>query len=147
MKIYKLLILLLVFIGLHSCTEYLDNGTKSPGIEPVETPDFVAGLADENIEFHVGDTVVLKATLNEVDVSSTTIFKVNGVELKRDYSPRNGNIFIARNIGEHAVVATLDDFMDAFTFTVVEEEPEPTGNRIEYNRSEEHTSELQSRPH
>ena len=121
MKIYKLLILLLVFIGLHSCTEYLDNGTKSPGIEPVETPDFIAGLADESIEFHVGDTIVLKATLNEVDVSSTSIFKVNGVELKRDYSPKNGNIYIAKNSGEHSVTATLDDFMDAFTFTVLKD--------------------------
>lgn len=129
MKINKLLILLLAFVGLHSCTEYLDNGTKSPGIEPVETPDFVAGLADDNIKYYIGDTVVLKATLNEVDVTSTTIFKVNGVELKRDYSPRNGNIYVAKNIGEHSVTATLDDLMDSFTFNI---EEEPSGNRIEY---------------
>jgi len=92
-------------------------------------------LADESIKYYVGDTVVLKATLNDVDVTSTTIFKVNGIELKRDYSPKNGNIYVARNIGDHSVVATLDDFMDSFTFTIIEEEeePEPTGNRIEYD--------------
>src|SRR5690554_5165721 len=119
MKIYKLLILLLAVTGLHSCTEYLDNGKKYTGPEPGEIPEFVAGLADESIKYYVGDTVVLKATLNDVDVTSTTIFKVNGIELKRDYSPKNGNIYVARNIGDHSVVATLDDFMDSFTFTKI----------------------------
>lgn len=133
MKIYKLLILLLVITGIYSCTEYLDNGKNTTGPEPVETPEFVAGLADDSIKYYVGDTIVLKATLNEVDVTSTTIFKVNGIELKRDYSPKNGNIYIAKNLGEHSVVATLDEFMDNFTFTIIEEEEEPTGNRIEYD--------------
>lgn len=120
MKIHKLLILLLIGTGLHSCTEYLHNGKDTTGPEPVETPEFVAGLADENIKYHVGDTVVLKATLNDVDVTSTTVFKVNGVELKRDYSPKNGNIYVAKSTGEYSVVATLDDFMDSFTFTVTQ---------------------------
>lgn len=134
MKIYKLLLLLLVFVGLHSCTEYLDNGTKNTGPEPGEIPEFKAGLADEENKY-VGDTIVLKAELNGVDVTSTTVFKVNGVELKRDYSPKNGNIYVAKSTGEHSVVATLDDFMDSFTFTVIkkEEEPDPINNRIEYN--------------
>lgn len=133
MKIYKLLILLLAVTGLHSCTEYLDNGKNNTGPEPGEVPEFVAGLADESIKYYVGDTVVLKATLNDVDVTSTTIFKVNGIELKRDYNPKNGNIYVAKNIGEHSVVATLDDFMDSFTFTILKKEgEEPTGNRIEY---------------
>lgn len=129
MKIYKLLILLLAFIGLHSCTEYLDNGKNNTERDPAETPEFVAGLADENIKYYVGDTVVLQATLNDVDVTSTTIFKVNGIELKRDYNPKNGNIYVAKNIGDHSVVATLDDFMDNFTFTIIEDEKGTRANR------------------
>src|SRR5690606_40592870 len=97
-------------------------GTKKSGPETSETRGFEGGVADEAAKFYVGDTVVLEATLNEVDVTSTTIFRVNGVELKRDYSPKNGNIYVARSTGEHSVVATLDDFMDSFTFTIIEEE-------------------------
>src|SRR5690606_10954617 len=72
------------------------------------------------------------AKLNNVDVTSTTTFKVNGVELKRDYNPKNGYTYIAVAEGEHTVVATLDNFSYSFTFEVLEDEPEPTGNRIEY---------------
>src|SRR5690606_41621975 len=99
MKIYKLLILLLAVTGLHSCTEYLDNGKNNTGPEPGEVPEFVAGLADESIKYYVGDTVVLKATLNDVDDTSTTNFKVYGIELKHDYSSIYGNKYIVRNIG------------------------------------------------
>src|SRR5690606_9546413 len=109
-------------------------GTKKSGPETSETRGFEGGVADEAAKTYVGDTVVLKATLNEVDVTSTTIFKVNGVELKRDYSTKNGNIYVAKSTGEHSVVAVLDEFMDSFTFTILKEEgSEPTGNRIEYN--------------
>lgn len=134
MKIYKLLILLLVFAGLHSCTEYIDNGMKDSGYEQAETPVFKAGLVNQE-DFYVGDTIVFEAKFNNVDVTSTTIFKVNGVELKRDYNPKNGYIYIAKAIGKHNVVATLDSFTYSFDFEVLEEEEEPvepTGNRIEY---------------
>src|SRR5690554_7419439 len=116
--IYKLLIIMMVFVGLHSCTEYYDNGKRHPGPEPAEVPEFKAELFEPGVK-HIGDTIMLKAELNSVDVSTTTIFRVNGVELKRDYSPLNGNRYIARQIGEYNVVATLDDFTDGFMFEVV----------------------------
>src|SRR5690554_1229595 len=120
MRIYKLLILMMVFFGLHSCSEYWDNGKRHPGPEPAETSEFKADLYVPGVK-HIGDTIMLKAELDGVDVSTTTIFKVNGVELKRDYSPLNGNRYIARQIGQYNVVATLDDFTDSFTFEVIRE--------------------------
>lgn len=118
MRIYKLLIIMMVFVGLHSCSEYWDNGKRHPGPEPGEIPEFKAELFVPGVK-RIGDTIMLKAELNGVDVSTTTVFKVNGVELKRDYSPLNGNRYIARQTGEYNVVATLDDFTDGFMFEVV----------------------------
>src|SRR5690606_9159569 len=128
MKNYKLLILLLTFIGIGACTtEYLDNGERTDGKEDPEVPDFKAMLVDNDAEY-VGDTFVFEATLNGVDVTSTTTFSVNGKELKRDGNPKNGNIFVATEEGEYEVEASLDSYTDSFEFTVIakeEEEPEP----------------------
>ena len=125
MKIYKLLILLLAFVGLYSCTEYIDNGIKENGPDMPEIPIFKAGLTEVQ-DIYVRDTVFLEAELNKVDVTSTTIFKVNGVELKRENNPKNGYTYITKAVGNHKVVATLDGFTYSFNFEVLEEEPEPT---------------------
>ena len=122
MKNYKLLILLLIFIGIGACTtEYLDNGERTDGKEDPEVPDFKAMLVDNDAEY-VGDTFVFEATLNDVDVTSTTTFSVNGKELKRDGNPKNGNVYMAEKAGDYEVKASLDTYTDSFKFTVIVEE-------------------------
>src|SRR5690606_14300798 len=130
MKINKLLLFLLALVSLNSCVEYVDNGTEPDGPEKPEEQVFVAKLSEESEGEFVGDEFIFEATLNGVDVTSATTFKVNGVDAK-------GNVFKAIKEGENAVLATMDDFTSTFRFTVKEkgeEEPEePTGNRIEYD--------------
>src|SRR5690606_21872705 len=130
MKINKLLLFLLALVSLNSCVEYVDNGTQPDGPEKPEEQVFVAKLSEESEGEFVGDEFIFEATLNGVDVTSATTFKVNGVDAK-------GNVFKAIKEGENAVLATMDDFTSTFRFTVKEkgeEEPEePTGNRIEYD--------------
>jgi len=128
MKINKLLFFLLAVFSLNSCVEYVDNGTAPDGPEKPEEQVFVAKLSEDSEGEFVGDEFIFEATLNGVDVTSATTFKVNGV-------PAKGNVFKAIKEGENAVLATMDDFTSTFRFTVKEEEeeePEPTGNRIEY---------------
>ncbi|SEH78048.1 hypothetical protein SAMN02927937_01396 [Paenimyroides aquimaris] len=129
MKINKLLLFLLALVSLNSCVEYVDNGTEPDGPEKPEEQVFVAKLSEESEGEFVGDEFIFEATLNGVDVTSSTTFKVNGVAVK-------GNVYKAIKEGENAVLATMDDFTSTFRFTVKEkgeEEPEPTGNRIEYD--------------
>src|SRR5690606_36971389 len=130
MKINKLLLFLLALVSLNSCVEYVDNGVVPEGPEKPEEQVFVAKLSEESEGEFVGDEFIFEATLNGVDVTSSTTFKVNGVDAK-------GNVFKAIKEGENAVLATMDDFTSTFRFTVKEkeeEEPEePTGNRIEYD--------------
>ncbi|WLD23482.1 hypothetical protein NU10_12320 [Flavobacterium dauae] len=128
MKINKLLFFLLAVFSLNSCVEYVDNGTEPDGPEKPEEQVFVAKLSEESEGEFVGDEFIFEATLNGVDVTSATTFKVNGVAAK-------GNVFKAIKEGENAVLATMDDFTSTFRFTVKEkeEEPEePTGNRIDF---------------
>lgn len=133
MKINKLLLFLLALVSLNSCVEYVDNGVVPEGPEKPEEQVFVAKLSEESEGEFVGDEFIFEATLNGVDVTSATTFKVNGVDAK-------GNVFKAIKEGENAVLATMDDFTSTFRFTVKEkgeEEPEePTGNRIEYGPSD-----------
>ncbi len=139
MKINKLLLFLLALVSLNSCVEYVDNGTEPDGPEKPEEQVFVAKLSDDSEGEFVGDEFIFEATLNGVDVTSATTFKVNGVDAK-------GNVFKAIKEGENAVLATMDDFTSTFRFTVKEkdeEEPEPTGNRIEYDGKSYPVSETQ----
>src|SRR5690606_16004892 len=131
MKINKLLFFLLAVFSLNSCVEYVDNGTEPDAPEKPEVQVFVAKLSDDSEGEFVGDEFIFEATLNGVDVTSSTAFKVNGVNAK-------GNVFKAIKEGENAVLATMDNFTSTFRFTVKEKdeeepEPEPTGNRIEYD--------------
>lgn len=129
MKLYKLLFFLFALVGLNSCVEYVDNGVKPEGGENPEQKKFTAEHSNPTEAKYVGDTFEFKAMMNSVDVTSSTKFKVNGSDIK-------GNTYIPHKIGDHSVIATMDDTYTAnFKFKVLEkdEEPEePTGNRIEY---------------
>jgi len=129
MKINKLLFFLLAVFSLNSCVEYVDNGTKPDGPDKPEEQKFTAKHNNAEEAKYVGDDFEFTAMLNNLDVTSTTIFKVNGTQIK-------GNIYTPHKIGSHSVVATMDNLTANFKFTVLEkdeEEPEPTGNRIEYD--------------
>lgn len=128
MKINKLLFFLLALVSLNSCVEYVDNGTKPDGPETPEQQVFKAELSNPEEAKYIGDVFMFKATLNGVDVTSTTKFKVNGTNI-------TGSNYTPVKTGDHSVVATMDDFTANFKFTVLEEDttPEPTGNRIEYD--------------
>ena len=127
MKINKLLFFLLAVFSLNSCVEYVDNGTKPDGPEKPEEQKFTAKHNNAEEAKYVGDDFEFAAMLNNLDVTSTTIFKVNGTQIK-------GNVYTPHKTGSHSVVATMDNFTANFKFTVLEkdDEPEPTGNRIEY---------------
>src|SRR5690606_10430730 len=115
--------------SLNSCVEYVDNGTEPDGPEKPEEQVFVAKLSEDSEGEFVGDEFIFEATLNGVDVTSATNFKVNGVDAK-------GNVFKAIKEGENAVLATMDEFTSTFRYNVKEkdeEEPEPTRNRMEYD--------------
>src|SRR5690606_37668308 len=128
MKINKLLFFLLAVFSLNSCVEYVDNGTKPDGPEKPEEQKYTAEHSNAEEAKYVGDVFKFTAMLNSVDVTSTTKFKVNGTDIK-------GNTYTPHKTGSHSVIATMDNFTANFKFTVLEkeeEEPEPTGNRIEY---------------
>lgn len=128
MKINKLLFFLLALVSLNSCVEYVDNGTKQGDPETPEEQKYTAEHSNPTEAKYVGDKFVFKAMLNNVDVTSTTIFKINGTQIK-------GSSYIPHKVGSHSVIATMDNHEANFKFTVLEkdeEEPEPTGNRIEY---------------
>lgn len=127
MKINKLLFFLLAVFSLNSCVEYVDNGTKPDGPEQPEEQKFTAEHSNAEEAKYVGDVFKFTAMLNSVDVTSTTKFKVNGTDIK-------GSTYTPHKTGSHSVIATMDNFTANFKFTVLEkeEEPEPTGNRIEY---------------
>lgn len=129
MKINKLLFFLLAVFSLNSCVEYVDNGTKPDGPEPPEEQKYTAEQANPDEAKYVGDVFKFKAMLNGVDVTATTKFKVNGTNI-------SGNSYTAVKVGANSVIATMDNFTATFKFTVLEEEeeePEPTGNRIEFD--------------
>jgi len=128
MKINKLLFFLLALISFNSCVEYVDNGTKPEGPEQPEEQKFTAEHSNPEEAKYVGDKFEFTAMLNSVDVTSSTVFKVNGTTI-------TGNSYTAVKVGSNSVIATMDNYTATFKFTVLEEdeeEPEPTGNRIEY---------------
>lgn len=128
MKINKLLFFLLALVSFNSCVEYVDNGTKTDGPEPPEEQKYTAEQANPEEAKYIGDTFEFKAMLNGTNVTSTTKFKING-------SAINGKTYVPHKTGSHSVIATMDNYEATFKFTVLEkdeEEPEPTGNRIEY---------------
>lgn len=127
MRMYKLLFLFLTLISLNSCVEYVDNGVQPGNGETPEETKYTAEIVSNGAKY-VGDTFEFKAMLNNVDVTSSTKFKVNGTEIK-------GFKYDAFKEGANSVVATMNNYTANFKFTVLpkEEEPEPTdGNRIEY---------------
>lgn len=127
MKINKLLFFLLAVFSLNSCVEYVDNGTKPDGPEKPEEQKFTAEQANPDDAKYVGDVFEFKAMLNGVDVTATTKFRINGTNIP-------GKTYTPVKTGDHSVIATMDNFTANFKFKVLEEdeEPEPTGNRIEY---------------
>ncbi|WCM40924.1 hypothetical protein MG290_08085 [Flavobacterium sp. CBA20B-1] len=137
MKINKLLFFLLALVSLNSCVEYVDNGTKPDGTETPEQQVFKAMHSNPEEAKYVNDKFTFEATLNGVDVTSTTKFRVNGVDIP-------GNSYVPFKEGSHSVLATMDDFTANFKFTVLEEDttPEPTGNRIEYGGNSYPVSEV-----
>ncbi len=129
MKINKLLFFLLALISFNSCVEYVDNGTKPDGPEKPEEQKYTAEHSNPDEAKYVGDTFKFTAMLNSVDVTASTVFKVNGTTI-------SGNSYTAVKVGSNSVIATMDNLTASFKFTVLEkdeEEPEPTGNRIEYD--------------
>ena len=128
MKINKLLFFLLAVFSLNSCVEYVDNGTLPTGPELPEELKFVAVHSNPNEAKYIGDKFEFTAALNGVDVTKSTKFKVNGTTMP-------SNSYTPVKTGPHTVIATMDDYTATFKFTVEEkdEEPEPTGNRIEYD--------------
>ena len=133
MKINKLLFFLLALVSLSSCVEYVDNGTKPDGPQTPETQNFTAKHKNPTTATKVGDVFEFEAMLNSVDVTSSTKFKVNGVEV-------NGSKYTPHKEGAHAVIATYNNLTANFKFNVepksTEPEPEPAkGNRIEYNNN------------
>ena len=126
MKINKLLFFLLAVFSLNSCVEYVDNGTKPDGPEIPEELKFLAVHSNPNEAKYIGDEFEFTAALNGVDVTKSTKFKVNGTTMP-------SNTYTPVKTGSHTVIATMDNYTATFKFTVLEEEePEPTGNRIEY---------------
>jgi len=111
MKINKLLFFLLALITFNSCVEYVDNGVKPDGPEQPEEQNYTAAQANPEAKY-VGDDFEFKATLNGVDVTSTTKFKVNGTDIK-------GKVYVPHKTGRHSVIATMDDFTANFNFTVL----------------------------
>lgn len=128
MKINKLLFFLLAVFSLNSCVEYVDNGTIPTGPEVPEELKFVAVHSNPNEAKYIGDKFEFTAALNGVDVTKSTKFKVNGTTMP-------SNTYTPVKTGSHTVIATMDDYTSTFKFIVEEkeEEPEPTGNRIEYD--------------
>jgi len=126
MRIYKLLFFFLALISLNSCVEYVDNGVKPDNGQTPEEKKYAAELKETTAKY-VGDKFEFKATLNGVDVTSTSKFTVNGTDIK-------GSTYVPFKEGSHSVIATMDGLTATFKFTVLpkEEEPEPEGNRIEY---------------
>lgn len=137
MKINKLLFFLLAMISLNSCVEYVDNGAGTKLPETPEQQVFKAEHTNPDEAKYVGDVFTFKATLNGVDVTSTTKFKVNGTLIP-------GSSYTPVKTGSHSVIATMDNFTANFKFTVLEEEvPVPEGNRIEYNNASYPVSETE----
>ena len=129
MKLYKLLLFLLAFISLNSCAEHTDNGIEPEPDKPVEEV-YTAEVANPEEAKYVGDKFVFKAILDNVDVTTKSKFKVNGVPVTGDT-----DYYIPHKTGEHSVIATMNNYTADFKFTVLEEGDEPgeTGNRIEYD--------------
>lgn len=128
MKINKLLFFLLALISFNSCVEYVDNGSKPDGPEKPEEQKYTAEQANPEDAKYIGDIFEFKAMLNGVDVTATTKFRVNGTNI-------SGKTYTPAKIGDHSVIATMDNLTATFKFKVLDkedEEPEPTGNRIEY---------------
>jgi len=129
MKFNKLLFFLFALVSLNSCVEYVDNGSKTDGQEPAEQQNFVAKQSNADTATKVKEIFEFEGKFNNVDVTSSTKFKVNGVDIK-------GNTYTPFKEGSHSVLATYLNFTSTFKFTVLpadeEPEPEPTGNRIEY---------------
>src|SRR5690606_21587762 len=102
------------------------------GPEKPEEQIYAAEVANPEEAKYIGDKFEFKATLNGVDVTKSSKFKVNGVA-----TTNNASFYIPHKTGSHSVIATMDDYEATFKFTVLEkdeEEPEePTGNRIEYD--------------
>lgn len=133
MKINKLLFFLLAVFSLNSCVEYVNNGVVPDGPEKPEEQKYTAEVANPEEAKYVGDKFEFKAMLNNVDVTASSKFKVNGVA-----TTNNASFYIPHKTGSHSVIATMDDYEATFKFTVEEKEeepepePEPTGNRIDY---------------
>lgn len=129
MRMNKLLFFFLALISLNSCVEYVDNGVKPDNGQNPEENKYTAELNGTAAKY-VGDTFQFKAMLNNVDVTASTKFKVNGSDIK-------GSTYVPFKEGSHSVIATMDNHTANFKFTVLpkEEEPEPQGNRIEYGGS------------
>jgi len=127
MKINKLLFFLLAVFSLNSCVEYVNNGTMPDGPEPPEQQKYTAEQANPDEAKYIGDVFEFKAMLNGVDVTATTKFRINGTNI-------TGKTYTPAKLGDHSVIATMDNLTATFKFKVLEkeEEPEPTGNRIEY---------------
>jgi len=128
MKINKLLFFLLAVFSLNSCVEYVDNGTKPTGPEIPEELKFIAVHSNPTEAKYIGDKFEFTAVLNTVDVTKSAKFKVNGTTMP-------SNTYTPVKTGSHTVIATMDNYTSTFKFNVEEkeEEPEPTGNRIEYD--------------
>lgn len=130
MKINKLLFFFIALFSFAACTtEYVDYGVRP---EIPATGDFKANLKNTEAKY-VGDTFEFASTFSGIDVTSATDFKVNGTAIP-------GNTYEPTKEGEHTVLATLEIPGSAaktatFKFNVLkkEGEPEPAGNRIEYN--------------
>lgn len=118
---------MLAVFSLNSCVEYVDNGTKPDGPEKPEEQKYTAEQANPEDAKYVGDVFEFKAMLNGVDVTASTKFRVNGTNIP-------GKTYTPVKIGDHSVIATMDNLTANFKFKVLEEEeePQPTGNRIEY---------------
>ena len=127
MKINKLLFFLLAVISLNSCVEYVNNGTKPDGPEPPEQQKYTAEQANPEDAKYIGDVFEFKAMLNGLDVTASTKFRINGTNI-------SGKTYTPAKLGDHSVIATMDNLTANFKFKVLEEEeePEPTGNRIDY---------------
>lgn len=126
MKFYKLLFFLFAFFGFHSCAEYVGNGEDSgSGDDTPDTPQFVARLVQSDAKY-VGDTFEFIATLNGVNVTETTKFRVNGTDI-------DGFTYIPFKADEHSVIATKDNYTANFKFNVSAQGAQ--GNRIEYDGS------------
>lgn len=132
MRINKLLFFFIVLLGITACTtEYVDYGIRP---EIPATGDFKANVSSTNAKY-VGDTFEFVATLNGVDVTAATDFKINGNDIP-------SNTYIPTVAAEYTVTAVLtmpgiDTKTATFKFTALKKdtnpEPEPTGNRIEVN--------------